>query len=184
MFFRICVSSLKFKLNKITFQLEVELMAKEHEAGKRSITEILKFSTRELQQICKKIDTIKTSTDVQKDKSALSNILSDAQKKFDRQWEDRKQMLTRHAKFRLHSAETDSLSNNLSDVSETLKIRTSLEESLMSVNSASNFVAHLETTKLKVKTLFYIRCLFTIMNLQCKLLNEIIDDVIIRFCIK
>ena len=129
-------------------------MAKEHEAGKRSITEILKFSTRELQQICKKIDTIKTSTDVQKDKSALSNILSDAQNKFDRQWEDRKQMLTRHAKFRLHSAETDSLSNNLSDVSETLKIRTSLEESLMSVNSASNFVAHLEMTKLKVKQCF------------------------------
>jgi len=132
-------------------------MAKEHEAGKRSITEILKFSTRELQQICKKIDTIKASTDVQKDKSALSNILSDAQNKFDRQWEDRKQMLTRHAKFRLHSAETDSLSNNLSDVSQTLKIRTSLEESLMSVNSASNFVAHLETTKLKVKQSLYKR---------------------------
>jgi hypothetical protein len=60
------------------------------------------------------------------------------------------QVLTRHAKFRLHSSETDLLSANLSDTLESLKIRTSLEESLMSVNSASTFVSQLETTKIKV----------------------------------
>jgi len=67
-------------------------MAKEHEAGKRSISEIVKFSSRELEQIFKKIDTIKTSTEVQKDKNALSNILSDAKANFDRQWDERKQV--------------------------------------------------------------------------------------------
>ena len=127
-------------------------MAKEHEAGKKSISEIVKFSSRELEQIFKKLDTVKASAkDVQKDKTFLSNILSEAKTNFDRQWDERKAVLTRHAKFRLHSSETDSLSNNLSDTLETLKIKTSLEESLMSVNSASSFVSQLESTKLIVR---------------------------------
>ena len=127
-------------------------MAKEHEAGKKSISEIFKFSQREIDEIVKKIDTIKTSPEVQKDKSTLSTILAESKTNFDRNWEDRKLVLTRHAKFRIHSSETDLLSNNLSDTLETLKIRTSFEESQMSVNSAANFVAHLENNKLKVRT--------------------------------
>ena len=72
-------------------------MAKEHEAGKKSISEIFKFSRRELEEIFKKIDTIKTSTEVQKDKTISSNILVEAQNNFNRQWEERKMFLTRYA---------------------------------------------------------------------------------------
>ena len=91
-------------------------MAKEHEAGKKSICEIFKFSTRELEEICKKIDSIKTSSEVQKDKNTLSNILNEALNNFNRQWEERKSVLTRHAKYRLFSSEIDNLSNKIDDV--------------------------------------------------------------------
>ena len=125
-------------------------MAKEHEAGKRSISEIFKFSTRELEEIFRKIDTIKTSTEVQKDKTTLSNILIEAQNNFNRQWEERKMFLTRYAKYRLFSSEIENMSSKIDDVMGSLKIRTSLEESLMSVNSASHFVGQLESSKVKV----------------------------------
>ncbi len=113
-------------------------------------TQIFKFASAEFDQIFKKIESVKSSKEVENDKNVFSNILNDAKNKFDRQWEERKLVLTREAKFRIFLSEIDTLSNNLDVASNTLNVRTSLDENAASVNSATKFVEHFEQTTLRV----------------------------------
>lgn len=126
-------------------------MAREHEAGKKSVFEIVKYSKRELTQIIEKINGSRYAIDMDPDKSILTQLLSDLIQHFEEEWETRKMALTRNAKFKIFSTEMDSFLKSVAETCETIEIRTSVEESILSVNSAMKFLENLESSKVEVK---------------------------------
>jgi hypothetical protein len=125
-------------------------MAREHEAGKKSVYEIVQYSNRELTQIVDKMNGSRFAIDMEPDKSILSQLLSDLVKHFEQEWEKRKMTLTRHAKLKIFSTEMDSFLTSIAETCETIEIRTSVEESILSVNSAMKFLLNLESSKVEV----------------------------------
>lgn len=122
------------------FQTEAELMAREHEAGKGSLMEILRFAKRERDNIVSQIDDLKSRSLLHQDRATLVKLLENFESDFDRNWQDRKRSLTRHAKFCLFTSSLKQLGHDLHELHETIKIKTSLGETISSVNASSNFL--------------------------------------------
>ena len=110
----------------------------------------LNLVATDLERIVRKFEAIKSPKNAQEDKTAFSNILKEARESFDRFWTSRKLLQTREAKFRIFLSEVETFSGDLDRVSDSLKIRTSPEETSASVNAAMKFVEQLEATKIKV----------------------------------
>ena len=108
----------------------------------------LNLVATDLERIVRKFEAI--TKNAQEDKTAFSNILKEARESFDRFWTSRKLLQTREAKFRIFLSEVETFSGDLDRVSDSLKIRTSPEETSASVNAAMKFVEQLEATKIKV----------------------------------
>ena len=134
-------------------QMEAELMAREHEAMKKSASEVLKLAAADLDKIVRKFESIKSPKNGLEDKTTFSKMLNEAKENFERLWTSRKLILTREAKFRIFLSESEAFSVDLDRVSDTLNIRTSPEESSASVNAAMKFIEQLEATQIKVKQL-------------------------------
>jgi len=127
-------------------------MAREHEAGKKSISEIVQYSKRELSQILEKIETSKYRDAMEEDKTILSQLITDLVRHFDQEWEARKLLITRQAKYRIFTTEMDSFLTSVAETCEAIEIRTSVEESILSVKSAMKFLTNLESSKIQVIT--------------------------------
>ena len=115
------------------FQMDAELIAKEHEAGKRSIKEILKFTKRERDEICNKIQGNPPRTLMEPDEKVLKRIPEQREDLFEREWNIRKQSLTKHAKFCLFTTAVKQLSDDLDDLKQTINAKCKLEENLASI---------------------------------------------------
>ena len=124
------------------------MMAKEHETGRDSILGLVNFASAELERILNKIDSSKSSKDLQRDKIFLSNFLTEAKNNFEQIWETRKLVLTQEAKFRIFLSEIEHFSNKIDEISYNLN--TPLDENLASLNSASKYVFHLESSVIQV----------------------------------
>jgi len=133
-------------------KVEAEVMAREHEAGKNSISEIVQYSKRELSQILEKIETSKYRNAMEEDKTILSQLITDLVRHFDQEWEARKLLITRQAKYRIFTTEMDSFLTSVAETCEAIEIRTSVEESILSVKSAMKFLTNLESSKIQVIT--------------------------------
>ena len=120
-------------------------MAREHEAGKKSILEILETAKLERANTMKRMNEMKTKHLLQKDREALENIVENAEKEFMTSWDDRKQSLTRHAKFCLFASSLKNLSTDMFEFVEMLKIKTQVEESLASTMASSAYLSAADT---------------------------------------
>ena len=118
-------------------------MAREHEAGRSSLLEILRFAKRERDSIVKKMDQMKCKTLVQRDKNTLLKLLDTFETDFDVSWEERKRALTRHAKFCLFSGGLRQLSQDIHELHEMVKVKTALGETASSVNASKKYLSAL-----------------------------------------
>ena len=116
--------------------MDAELIAKEHEAGKKSIIEIVKFTKRERDEICEKIKGKKSLYFLEPDERALKNIPEQRQEEFERQWDHRKQSLTKHAKFCLFTTSVKQIAGDLDELQQLLNSKCRLEENVASVTSS------------------------------------------------
>ena len=126
-------------------------MAREHEAVKKSASEILNLASNDLERILRKFESIKSPKNCSEDKTAFSNILSEARERFERLWTARKLVLTREAKFRIFMSEIETFFGDVDRVSDSLNVRTSPEETSASVSAAMKFIDQLEATQIKVR---------------------------------
>ena len=115
-------------------------MAKEHEAGRNSIQEILIIAKREQQGIISKIDGLQSKSLMEEDRVIIAKSLDNIEVDFNQAWNDRKQSLTRHAKFCLFAGNLQQLSVEINELTEMLKVKTGIEESLSSVIAASTYL--------------------------------------------
>ena len=116
--------------------MDAELIAKEHEAGKRSIKEIVKFTKRERDEICKKIQDNKSKYLMEPDEKVLKSIPEKREVAFEQEWNTRKQSLTKHAKFCLFTTSVKQLSGDLDDLKQTINAKCKLEENLACLTSS------------------------------------------------
>ena len=79
-------------------------MAREHEAGRTSILEIVRFARGERDTLVQKMDSMKCRPLLRSDKETLQRLLESVAADFERLWLERKRALTRHAKFCLGRA--------------------------------------------------------------------------------
>ena len=79
-------------------------MAREHEAGRTSILEIVRFARGERDTLVQKMDSMKCRPLLRSDKETLQRLLESVAADFERVWLERKRTLTRHAKFCLGRA--------------------------------------------------------------------------------
>ena len=79
-------------------------MAREHEAGRTSILEIVRFARGERDTLVQKMDSMKCRPLLRRDKETLQRLLESVAADFERVWLERKRTLTRHAKFCLGGA--------------------------------------------------------------------------------
>ena len=84
-------------------------MAREHEAGRTSILEIVRFARGERDTLVQKMDSMKCRPLLRRDKETLQRLLESVAADFERVWLERKRTLTRHAKFCLGRGCSDSL---------------------------------------------------------------------------
>ena len=84
-------------------------MAREHEAGRTSILEIVRFARGERDTLVQKMDSMKCRPLLRSDKETLQRLLESVAEDFERVWLERKRTLTRHAKFCLGRGCSDSL---------------------------------------------------------------------------
>ena len=83
----------------VRLQTDAELMAREHEAGRTSILEIVRFARGERDDLVKKMDSMKCRSLLQTDRESLQQLLESIAADFEQVWLERKRALTRHAKF-------------------------------------------------------------------------------------
>ena len=116
--------------------MDAELIAKEHEAGKTSVIEIVKFSKRERDEICNKIREHKSKYYLDPDEKALKSIPEMRVDAFEREWNLRKQSLTKHAKFCLFTTSVKQIAGDLDELHQSINSRCKLEENIGSVTSS------------------------------------------------
>ena len=121
-------------------------MAREHEAGKSSLLEILRFAKRERDGIVKKMDEMKCRSLLQKDKATLLKLLDTFEAEFDSAWQERKRSLTKHAKFCLFTGGQKQLCQDIHELHETIKVKTTMGESVSSVNASKAYLEGLPPT--------------------------------------
>ena len=83
----------------LSLQTEAELMAREHEAGRTSILEIVRFARGERDTLVEKMDSMKCRPLLKTDRETLQRLLESVAADFEQEWLERKRALTRHAKF-------------------------------------------------------------------------------------
>ena len=127
---------LKLKSVFICKKMDAELIAKEHEAGKKSVLEILKFAKRERDELCAKIRENTPKYNLESDENALRNILEYREEAFEKEWNVRKQSLTKHAKFCLFTTSVKQIAGDLDDLQKTMLSKCKIEESMSSVTSS------------------------------------------------
>ncbi|XP_059093271.1 muscle M-line assembly protein unc-89-like isoform X2 [Tigriopus californicus] len=123
---------------------DAELLAREHEAGRTSLLEILRFAKRERDSIVKKIGDQKSKHLLKADKDTLEELLDTFETDFQTAWNERKKVLTKHAKFCLFTTSLRQLSQDIHSLQETAKIRTTLGETLSSVNAANAYLQEIQ----------------------------------------
>ena len=74
-------------------------MAREHEAGRKSVIEIVRFARGERDDLVKKMDRMECRPLLQTDRESLQRLLESIAADFEQVWLERKRALTRHAKF-------------------------------------------------------------------------------------
>lgn len=116
--------------------MDAELIAKEHEAGKNSVLEIIKFTRRERDELCAKIRDNKPKYDLDSDEKALKCIPENRVDVFEREWNVRKQSLTKHAKFCLFTTSVKQIAGDLDELHKTMNTRCKIEENMSSVSSS------------------------------------------------
>jgi hypothetical protein len=116
--------------------MDAEMIAKEHEAGKKSVIEIVRFTKRERDEICNKIRENKAKYFLEPDEKALESIPEQREDAFERQWNLRKQSLTRHAKFCLFTTSVKQIAGDLDELHQTINSKCKLEENIASVTSS------------------------------------------------
>ena len=127
---------LKLKSPFMFKKMDAELIAKEHEAGKKSVLEILKFAKRERDELCAKIGENKSKYNLESDENALRNILEYREEAFEKEWNVRKQSLTKHAKFCLFTTSVKQIAGDLDELQKTMLSKCRIEESMSSVTSS------------------------------------------------
>ena len=95
-------------LSYLHFQTEAELMAREHEAGRTSILEIVRFARGERDTLVQKMDSMKCRPLLKRDRETLQRLLESVVEDFEQVWLERKRALTKHAKFCLGRVLSDS----------------------------------------------------------------------------
>jgi hypothetical protein len=117
-------------------------MAREHEAGRTSILEILRFARGERDAVIKRMDSMKSRRQLQRDRETLQRLLETFESDFETIWSERKRSLTRHAKFCLFAGGLNRLSQDMHELHETLRVKTSLgqEAAGPSVSAARNYM--------------------------------------------
>ena len=116
--------------------MDAEMIAKEHEAGKKSVIEITRFTKRERDQICNKIRENKEKYYLEPDEKALKTIPEHREDVFEREWNLRKQSLTKHAKFCLFTTSVKQIAGDLDELHQTINSKCKLEENINSVTSS------------------------------------------------
>ena len=116
--------------------MDAELIAKEHEAGKKSVLEILKFAKRERDELCTRIRENQPKYNLESDENALRNILEYREEAFEKEWNVRKQSLTKHAKFCLFTTSVKQIAGDLDELQKTMPSKCKIEESMSSVTSS------------------------------------------------
>ena len=127
---------MKLKSVFIYKKMDAELIAKEHEAGKKSVLEILKFAKRERDELCTRIRENQPKYNLESDENALRNILEYREEAFEKEWNVRKQSLTKHAKFCLFTTSVKQIAGDLDDLQKTMLSKCKIEESMSSVTSS------------------------------------------------
>ena len=112
------------------------MIAKEHEAGKRSIEEVVKFAKRERGEICIKISNIQAKDLMEPDEQLLRHIPEQREKAFEKEWNSRKLSLTKHAKFCLFTSTVKQLAGDLDELMETINAKCNFEENEASLISS------------------------------------------------
>ena len=128
---------------------EAEFMAREHEAGKGSLLEIIKFAKTERNSILSKIDTIKSKSLLKQDHETLNKMFENFESEFEISWQQRKKSLTKHAKFCLFMSGLKKFSEQLHEIHETVKLKTNSND----VRGMANYLDSL-TKILKVKSIY------------------------------
>ena len=121
-------------------------MAREHEAGKSSLMEILRFAKRERDTIIKKMDEMKSKTLLQRDRQTLSKLLDTFESDFESSWRERKKSLTKHAKFCLFTNSLRGLNQDMHELQETVKMKTTPGETMSSVQGAEQYLGSIQGT--------------------------------------
>ena len=85
-------------------------MAREHEAGRTSILEIVRFARGERDTLVQKMNSMKCRPLLKTDRETLKRLLESIAADFEHVWLVRKRALTRHAKFCL-GCDSNFLSN-------------------------------------------------------------------------
>ena len=83
-------------------------MAREHEAGRTSILEIVRFARGERDTLVQKMDSMKCRPLLKRDRETLQRLLESVVEDFEQVWLERKRALTKHAKFCLGRVLSDS----------------------------------------------------------------------------
>ena len=116
--------------------MDAELIAKEHEAGKKSVEEVLKFTKRERNEICNKIRNIQAGHLMESDEKLLKYIPEHREIEFEKKWNSRKLSLTKHAKFFLFTTTVKQLAADLDELMDTINVKSNFEENVASVTSS------------------------------------------------
>ena len=116
--------------------MDAEMIAKEHEAGKKSVLEIIKYTKRERDELCKKIRENKSKYNLDPDEKALKSIPENREEAFEREWNVRKQSLTKHAKFCLFTTSVKQIAGDLDNLQKTISSKCKIEENISSVTSS------------------------------------------------
>ena len=116
--------------------MDAELIAKEHEAGKKSVEEVLKFTKRERNEICNKICNIQAGDLMDSDEKLLKYIPEHREIEFEKKWNSRKLSLTKHAKFCLFTTTVKQLAGDLDELMEAINVKSNFEENVASVTSS------------------------------------------------
>jgi hypothetical protein len=124
-------------------QYEAEMMAQEHEAGKRSTLEKVNFALHESLLVQGKVEAhqkafpINGSSLLGSGTNTLQSLVAAIQADFDTGWKERKQVLTKHAKFCIFAASVQQLTRDIEDMTKTIEIKTTLEATQSSLSFAT-----------------------------------------------
>ncbi len=123
-----------------SFQTEAELMAREHEAGRGSLLEIVRFAKRERDVLVHKMDELKSRSLMAKDRAAVASLLETVEADFQGEWNRRKNALTKSARFCLLANAIKSLSQDIQELHQTAKMKMAVGETVASLQGAFKFL--------------------------------------------